>query len=249
MIETVLYHSAYRPRSRSVSQPHRPGLAPGGAHVSSSPRQVQALASPCIRGRFARRWHIAAGRARVRWCRQALLVAKSQERYGRRPPKSARHSRDPDCQPMMELAGRHCRSRRQPQHIQAPPERSAWLWLERRRRAHAPGDPYLRPELPLACTGRKVRFGSSGWSETKEHGMGDPAGDGGAPGGGGTERKLVTVLAVDLDEPVEGFDERDPEDVRAMLAGHLDRVRAEVEGFGGSIEHAAAGRALAVFGV
>jgi class 3 adenylate cyclase/tetratricopeptide (TPR) repeat protein len=79
--------------------------------------------------------------------------------------------------------------------------------------------------------------------------MGDPAGGGGAPGGGGTERKLVTVLAVDLDEPVEGFDERDPEDVRAMLAGHLDRVRAEVEGFGGSIEHAAAGRALAVFGV
>ncbi|HEX6678391.1 MAG TPA: AAA family ATPase [Actinomycetes bacterium] len=78
--------------------------------------------------------------------------------------------------------------------------------------------------------------------------MGDLAGGGGASGAG-TERKLVTVLAVDLDEPVEGFEERDPEDVRAMLAGHMDRVRAEVEGFGGSVEHADGGRALAVFGV
>src|SRR6266545_1345501 len=112
----------------------------------------------------------------------------------------------------------------------------------------SPGDPRLRRGLPLACTGRKVRFGSSGWSEAKERGMGGPAGGGGAPGGG-AERKLVTVLAVDLDEPVKDFEERDPEDVRAMLAGHVERVRAEVEGFGGAVEHADAGRALAVFGV
>jgi class 3 adenylate cyclase/tetratricopeptide (TPR) repeat protein len=77
--------------------------------------------------------------------------------------------------------------------------------------------------------------------------MGDLAGGGDAPGGG-SERKLVTVLAVDLDEPVEHFDERDPEDVRAMLARHLERVRAEVERYGGLVEHLAGGRALAVFG-
>jgi class 3 adenylate cyclase len=77
--------------------------------------------------------------------------------------------------------------------------------------------------------------------------MGDLAGSGDAPGGG-SERKLVTVLAVDLDEPVDDFDDRDPEDVRAMLARHLDRVRTEVERFGGLVEHVVAGRALAVFG-
>ena len=63
------------------------------------------------------------------------------------------------------------------------------------------------------------------------------------------ERKVVTVLAVDVDEPVEGFDERDPEDVRAMLARHVERVRTVVERFGGTVEHVVAGRAVAVFGV
>src|SRR6266540_1332434 len=77
--------------------------------------------------------------------------------------------------------------------------------------------------------------------------MGDLAGSGDAPGGG-SERKLVTVLAVDLDEPVDDFDDRDPEDVRVMLARHLDQVRTEVERFGGLVEHVVAGRALAVFG-
>ena len=51
------------------------------------------------------------------------------------------------------------------------------------------------------------------------------------------ERKVVTVLAVDVDEPVEGFDERDPEDVRALLARHVERVRTVVERFGGTVEH------------
>jgi class 3 adenylate cyclase len=78
--------------------------------------------------------------------------------------------------------------------------------------------------------------------------MGEPAGAGGAPGED-AERKLVTVVAVDLDEPVEHFGERDPEDVGAMLARHLERVRTEVERFGGSVEHVVGGRAVAVFGV
>jgi len=49
----------------------------------------------------------------------------------------------------------------------------------------------------------------------------------------GAERKLVTVLFVDVDEAVDDFAGRDPEDVGRMLAGHLARVRDEVEAFGG----------------
>jgi class 3 adenylate cyclase/tetratricopeptide (TPR) repeat protein len=78
--------------------------------------------------------------------------------------------------------------------------------------------------------------------------MGDRAGGDDTPRES-AERKVVTVLAVDVDEPVEGFDERDPEDVRAMLARHLERVCTVVERFGGTVEHVVAGRAVAVFGV
>lgn len=65
---------------------------------------------------------------------------------------------------------------------------------------------------------------------------------------GGAERKLVSVLAAEVDERVEEFAERDPEDVRAVQARHLGRVRAEVERFGGAVEHVIGGRSLAVFG-
>ncbi len=63
------------------------------------------------------------------------------------------------------------------------------------------------------------------------------------------ERKLVTVMLCDVDESVEDFAERDPEDVDLMLARHLDRIRDEVESFGGEIEHVVGGRALSTFGV
>jgi DNA-binding SARP family transcriptional activator/class 3 adenylate cyclase len=64
-----------------------------------------------------------------------------------------------------------------------------------------------------------------------------------------TERKLITVLFADVDEPAGEFVERDPEDVSSMLAGHLERVRAQVDRFGGTIEHAVGGTTMAVFGV
>jgi class 3 adenylate cyclase len=63
------------------------------------------------------------------------------------------------------------------------------------------------------------------------------------------ERKLVTVMLCDVDESVEDFAERDPEDVDLMLARHLDRIGEEVESFGGEIEHVVGGRILATFGV
>jgi class 3 adenylate cyclase/tetratricopeptide (TPR) repeat protein len=68
-----------------------------------------------------------------------------------------------------------------------------------------------------------------------------------APGGG--ERKLVTVLLIEVDESREGFADLDPEDAGRLLAGPLDRVRAEVEAHGGVIQETLGGRTIAVFGI
>jgi DNA-binding SARP family transcriptional activator len=68
-------------------------------------------------------------------------------------------------------------------------------------------------------------------------------------GGGSVERKLVSVLFAEVDEPLGDGGERDPEDASSMLDRHLDRVRAEVESFGGTVEHAIGGITMAVFGV
>src|SRR4029453_7328227 len=69
------------------------------------------------------------------------------------------------------------------------------------------------------------------------------------PSPGGAERKLVTVLVVDVDEAQEGFPEGDPEAAGRLLPGHLARVRAEVEGHGGVVEETLGGRTVALFGV
>jgi DNA-binding SARP family transcriptional activator/tetratricopeptide (TPR) repeat protein len=72
-----------------------------------------------------------------------------------------------------------------------------------------------------------------------------PAGE----AGGSVERKLVSVLFAEVDEPLGEAGERDPEDASSMLDRHLDRVRAEVESFGGTVEHAIGGITMATFGV
>jgi class 3 adenylate cyclase/tetratricopeptide (TPR) repeat protein len=66
---------------------------------------------------------------------------------------------------------------------------------------------------------------------------------------GGAERKLVTVLLVDVDEAREGFADVDPEDSGRLLSGPLARVRAEVEAHGGVVEEPVGGRTVAVFGI
>jgi DNA-binding SARP family transcriptional activator len=66
---------------------------------------------------------------------------------------------------------------------------------------------------------------------------------------GGAERKLVTVLFAEVDEPAGEAGERDPEDVSIMLDRNLERMRAEIAGFGGCVEHAIGGVTMAVFGV
>jgi class 3 adenylate cyclase/tetratricopeptide (TPR) repeat protein len=66
---------------------------------------------------------------------------------------------------------------------------------------------------------------------------------------GGAERKLVTVLLVDVDEAREGFADLDPEDAGRVLSGRLDRVRAEIEAHGGIAEETVGGRTVALFGI
>jgi DNA-binding SARP family transcriptional activator len=73
------------------------------------------------------------------------------------------------------------------------------------------------------------------------------SGRGGEPGG--AERKLVTVLFAEVDDPAAEQGERDPEDVSSMLERHLERMQTEVSGFGGVVEHAIGGTMMAVFGV
>jgi len=66
---------------------------------------------------------------------------------------------------------------------------------------------------------------------------------------GGAERKLVTVLLIDVDEAREGFADLDPEDAGRLLPGRLAQVRAEVETHGGVVEETLGGRTVAVFGI
>src|SRR6266545_8108008 len=66
---------------------------------------------------------------------------------------------------------------------------------------------------------------------------------------GAAERKLVTVLFGEVDEPAADPGERDPEDVSNMLERHLERMHTEISGFGGVVEHAIGGTMMAVFGV
>jgi class 3 adenylate cyclase len=66
---------------------------------------------------------------------------------------------------------------------------------------------------------------------------------------GGAERKLVTVLLIEIDEAREGFADPDPEDAGRLLSGPLARVRAEVEAHGGIVEETMGGRTVALFGI
>jgi class 3 adenylate cyclase/tetratricopeptide (TPR) repeat protein len=65
----------------------------------------------------------------------------------------------------------------------------------------------------------------------------------------GAERRLVTVLLIDVDEARESFADVDPEDAGRLLPGALARVRAEVEAHGGVVEETLGGRTVALFGI
>ncbi len=62
------------------------------------------------------------------------------------------------------------------------------------------------------------------------------------------ERKVVSVVFVDLVGSTAAAERSDPEDVRAMLAAHHSRVRVELERFGGTVEKFIGDAVVAVFG-
>src|SRR3954465_5318056 len=62
------------------------------------------------------------------------------------------------------------------------------------------------------------------------------------------ERRIVTVIFVDLVEFTSRAERLDPEDVRAILAPYHDRVRAEIESFGGIVEKFIGDAIVGVFG-
>src|SRR5215203_217255 len=62
------------------------------------------------------------------------------------------------------------------------------------------------------------------------------------------ERKVVSVLFVDLVEFTSRSDRADPEDVRAMLVPYHARVKSEIESFGGIVEKFIGDAVMALFG-
>jgi class 3 adenylate cyclase len=64
----------------------------------------------------------------------------------------------------------------------------------------------------------------------------------------GEERRLVSVLFVDLVGFTSQAEKLDPEDVRAILTPYYERVRAELERFGGSVEKFIGDAVMGVFG-
>jgi class 3 adenylate cyclase/tetratricopeptide (TPR) repeat protein len=69
-----------------------------------------------------------------------------------------------------------------------------------------------------------------------------------APVAGGEERKIVSVLFVDLVGFTDRSDRADPEDVRATLRPYHERVKADIERFGGTVEKFIGDAVMAVFG-
>jgi class 3 adenylate cyclase len=62
------------------------------------------------------------------------------------------------------------------------------------------------------------------------------------------ERKIVTVLFVDLAGFTARSDQLDPEDVRAILTPYYARLRSEIEAFGGTVEKFIGDAVVGVFG-
>ncbi len=69
-----------------------------------------------------------------------------------------------------------------------------------------------------------------------------------AAAGPGEERRVVSVLFVDLVGFTSAAERRDPEDVRAILNPYYEGVRAEIERFGGSVEKFIGDAVMGVFG-
>src|SRR6476659_11113876 len=62
------------------------------------------------------------------------------------------------------------------------------------------------------------------------------------------ERKVVTVVFCDLVGFTSRAESMDPEDVEALLRPYHERVRAELERFGGTVEKVIGDAVMALFG-
>ena len=69
-----------------------------------------------------------------------------------------------------------------------------------------------------------------------------------APKASREERRVVSVLFVDLVGFTSKSEQLDPEDVRAMLTRYYERARAEIERYGGTVEKFIGDAVMAVFG-
>jgi class 3 adenylate cyclase len=69
-----------------------------------------------------------------------------------------------------------------------------------------------------------------------------------APTPGREERKVLTVLFADLVGFTSRAEEMDPEDVRALLGPYWERLREELERFGGTVEKFIGDAVVALFG-
>src|SRR5580765_6480549 len=69
-----------------------------------------------------------------------------------------------------------------------------------------------------------------------------------APRSAAEERKIVSVLFVDLVGFTSASEQADPEDVRARLRPYHERVRVELERHGGTVEKFVGDAVMAVFG-
>jgi len=70
----------------------------------------------------------------------------------------------------------------------------------------------------------------------------------GEPGPTGEERRVVSVLFVDLVGFTSRSEKLDPEDVRAFLVPYYERVRGELESHGGKVEKFVGDAVMGVFG-
>jgi len=69
-----------------------------------------------------------------------------------------------------------------------------------------------------------------------------------APSAARQERKVLTVLFADLVGFTSRSESMDPEDVRALLGPYWDRLRTELEHFGGTVEKFIGDAVVALFG-
>src|ERR671914_527541 len=69
-----------------------------------------------------------------------------------------------------------------------------------------------------------------------------------APASAREERKVLTVLFADLVGFTSQSEAMDPEDVRALLAPYWERLRDELERFGGTVEKFIGDAVVALFG-